>query len=356
MAKTYIALIVALFLFVDGLFFLARKLWLWAALALLLSLGFAIGGPGIDYWHDLYWKVNPPVREAEVTLTNGGSVKNLAQQAEDKGLTVSARRLSQALTQSKVDRVLRPGTYQLKAGSSKNLVEQLRNQKPQLLNITLLPGALPFLPWGEKWSKQEQLKAMADDNLWPSELLPRISTDPLSRAAFLSPETYSVVAIDLEEATQEAAHHWFKTFEEKIEALTPEDLHQAAVVASLVQREGQVTDEFPKIAGVIYNRLRRAMPLQIDASVVYAWRLKGEELKRVLYRHLELDSPYNTYRNVGLPPHPICVPSKEAWEAALNPEHHDYLYYVASEGGRHTFSRTEAEHAKAVADYRKRRK
>ena len=71
------------------------------------------------------------------------------------------------------------------------------------------------------------------------------------------------------------------------------------------------------------------MPLQIDATVVYAWKREGEVLQRVLYKHLEVESPYNTYKKLGLPPTAICVPSKASWEAALVPEKTEYLYYVA---------------------------
>ena len=94
------------------------------------------------------------------------------------------------------------------------------------------------------------------------------------------------------------------------------------------------------------------MLLQIDATVVYAWRLKGRKLTRVLNKDLEVDSPYNTYKYQGLPPRPICVPGIEAWGAALDPEFNDYLYYVAGRDGYHHFSKTFSEHKANIRQIR----
>ncbi|MDR7386970.1 MAG: endolytic transglycosylase MltG [Armatimonadota bacterium] len=120
--------------------------------------------------------------------------------------------------------------------------------------------------------------------------------------------------------------------------------YQVVTVASLVEREARRDAERPRIAGVLYNRLRRGMPLQVDATVLYAL---GEHKERVLYRDLEVDSPYNTYRRTGLPPGPIANPGLESLRAAMQPETHEYLYYVARPDGTHVFSRTLAEHERA---------
>lgn len=123
--------------------------------------------------------------------------------------------------------------------------------------------------------------------------------------------------------------------------LTP---HEVVTLASLVEREARWDFERPRIAGVLYNRLRRGMPLQVDATVLYAL---GRHKERVLYRDLEVDSPYNTYRRTGLPPGPIANPGLASLRAALLPEAHDYLYYVARSDGTHLFTRTLAEHERA---------
>ncbi|SDW65366.1 UPF0755 protein [Marininema mesophilum] len=110
-------------------------------------------------------------------------------------------------------------------------------------------------------------------------------------------------------------------------------------IASLVEREGQVKAELPRISGVIYNRMKRKMPLQVDASVQYA---RGKHTSRLLYKDLKVKSPYNTYKVKGLPPGPIASPGKSAMNAAIRPEKNQYLYYVTKKDGtrEHYFART----------------
>ncbi|GGE13506.1 aminodeoxychorismate lyase [Marinithermofilum abyssi] len=124
-------------------------------------------------------------------------------------------------------------------------------------------------------------------------------------------------------------------------------LDQLVNVASIVEREGQVKEELPKIAGVIYNRLDQDMRLQVDATVQYAL---GEHKNRVLYSDLEKQSPYNTYLHTGLPPGPISNPGEDALLAALEPEQHQYLYYVTKKDGsqEHYFAKTFQEHRRYI--------
>jgi len=110
--------------------------------------------------------------------------------------------------------------------------------------------------------------------------------------------------------------------------------YQLVTVASLIEKEAARPEEGPLVASVIYNRLRRDMPLQIDASVHYALDKQGEELSLA---DLEVDSPYNTYENTGLPPGPICSPSRQSLEAAISPAQTNYLYYVLKSNGKEHF-------------------
>jgi UPF0755 protein len=126
-------------------------------------------------------------------------------------------------------------------------------------------------------------------------------------------------------------------------------VHEVLTIASMIEREAAVADERPVIAGVIYNRLRRGMPLQIDATVLYAL---GRHKPELTLRDLEIDSPYNTYRRTGLPPGPICSPGLASIRAAADPKDVPYLFYVLKPDGRHHFSRTLAEHDAAVRRYR----
>jgi UPF0755 protein len=123
--------------------------------------------------------------------------------------------------------------------------------------------------------------------------------------------------------------------------------YEALIVASLIQREAGTDADRPLIASVIYNRLEAGIPLQIDATVVYAL---GESPGRVLAEHLEIDSPWNTYRIEGLPPTPIGNAQIESIEAAADPAETDYLFYVlVSPDGSHGFSRTYEEHQDKIA-------
>jgi UPF0755 protein len=126
-------------------------------------------------------------------------------------------------------------------------------------------------------------------------------------------------------------------------------LHQLVTIASMVEREARVPDERPIVAGVIYNRLRRGMRLEIDATVLYAL---GEHRPVVTFADLEVDSPYNTYRRDGLPPGPIANPGTASIAAAAAPAEVPYVYYVLRPDGRHHFSRTYQEHLDAVRRYR----
>lgn len=143
-----------------------------------------------------------------------------------------------------------------------------------------------------------------------------------------------------------------QNFHEKVVDGLSDDVHASSlpldkvvIVASLIEREARVPEDRPLISAVIYNRLEHHMPLQIDASVLYAL---GHHKQKVLLADLGVDSPYNTYRHPGLPPGPICSPGLDSIKAALRPARADYLYYVARADGHHIFSATLAEHNAAV--------
>jgi len=131
-------------------------------------------------------------------------------------------------------------------------------------------------------------------------------------------------------------------------------LHELVTVASLIEDEAKIESERPVIAQVVYNRLAENMPLQFCSSVIYAW---GGDLTEVLNEHLEIDSPYNTYINTGLPPGPISSPGYNSLNAAANPDTScDYLFFVANDvtgDGSHVFARTFEEHEKNIAQYQR---
>lgn len=131
--------------------------------------------------------------------------------------------------------------------------------------------------------------------------------------------------------------------------LTPVEI---AILASIVEEEATFADEYATIAGLYLNRLKKGMPLQADPTVKFA--VGDFSLRRILFRHLEVESPYNTYQHTGLPPGPIRIPSIRAIDATLSPQQHHYLFMCAKEdlSGRHNFATTNAQHERNAAAYR----
>jgi UPF0755 protein len=126
-----------------------------------------------------------------------------------------------------------------------------------------------------------------------------------------------------------------------------------------VQKETAKIDERPRVAGVYLNRYKNAIKLDADPTVIYAKKLVENDfnqvIKQVLYKHLEIDSKYNTYKYSTLPPGPIVTPDITAIDAVLNPEKHDYYYFVADveNFGYHKFAKTLAQHNANAAAYRR---
>ncbi|MGB6152668.1 MAG: endolytic transglycosylase MltG, partial [Pricia sp.] len=147
--------------------------------------------------------------------------------------------------------------------------------------------------------------------------------------------------------------------EKRLEQAKALNLTPAEVVslAAIVHKETAKVDERPRVAGVYLNRIRKGIKLQADPTVIYAIKKETGNydtiIKRVLYKDLEMDSPYNTYKNAGIPPGPIFMPDITAIDAVLNAEKHDYLYFVANveNFGYHMFAKTLAQHNRNKAQY-----
>jgi UPF0755 protein len=147
------------------------------------------------------------------------------------------------------------------------------------------------------------------------------------------------------------SRRFYRLYQHQI-AASGSSLHQIVTIASLIEREAKTQEDRPRIAGVLENRLKKSMKLEIDATVLYAL---GHHKQRVYYRDLLVDSPYNTYRHAGLPPGPIASPGESSLKAALAPEKNDFYYYVASRSGSHYFTRTLKEHEAAARQARSER-
>ncbi len=195
-------------------------------------------------------------------------------------------------------------------------------------------------------------KAFADE-----EFCSHYGYDTATIVAMFIPNTYDIywnVTLDrfMERMQKENKRFWSDTRLEKAKAmgLTPVEV---ATMASIVDEETANNGEKPMIAGMYYNRLKSGMPLQADPTVKFAWKDFG--LRRIYRKHLGINSPYNTYRNTGLPPGPIKIASVKGIDAVLNHTPHDYLYMCAKEdfSGTHNFARTYSEHLANAAKYSK---
>lgn len=169
---------------------------------------------------------------------------------------------------------------------------------------------------------------------------------------YLFPDTYKVTATTTEREIIDMmlarfAREATPEFRQKAQKLGL-TLHQAVILASIVEREAKVDKERPKVAAVFLNRMKKGWKLESCATVQYAL---GQPKARLLNKDLQIDSPYNTYKYSGLPPTPIASPGRASLQAAVNPANVDYLFFVVSQDGRHVFSRTLAEHNRAKAKY-----
>ncbi|NCD43124.1 MAG: endolytic transglycosylase MltG, partial [Bacteroidia bacterium] len=237
---------------------------------------------------------------------------------------------------------IEPGHYEIARGVSNN----------ELINRLISGDQTPVRVTFNSIRTPEYLAAVLAWQLMPDSMdfihffhdtaaLIKTGIHPDSLVAVLLPDTYefywtATPEIFLQRMQKEAKNYWASRRElARKQNLTP---WQVITLASIIEKETQKNDEKPVIAGVYLNRLRKNIKLQADPTVVYA--VGDFKLRRVLKAHTKTDHPYNTYKYAGLPPGPICVPSKTSIEAVLQPEKHNYLYFCAKEdmSGYHNFA------------------
>jgi UPF0755 protein len=178
-----------------------------------------------------------------------------------------------------------------------------------------------------------------------------------SLEGYLMPDTYNFYwQTDEMEVVQRMVHGFKDFFVDSLKQRLREShmtLNQLVTLASIVEGESGIDAELPTIAGVYLNRLRRNMKLEADPTIQY---ILPHGPRRLRFSDLRVKSPYNTYLNYGLPPGPVDNPGKESLLSVLYPEKHQYLYFVATGVGGHRFSKTYAEHQRAIRMYKKVRR
>ncbi|WP_116473118.1 endolytic transglycosylase MltG [Zobellella maritima] len=312
---------------------------------------FGLLGFGAQQWYQLE---NMPVALQEEPLFvvgRGETSSQLINRLSAEPVAALSRRLWLRLSPELT--AVRQGTYQLSPGMSvREALTKFVNGDIYRLQVTLVEG-LRFQDWQSRLSEAEYLNVELTD-LDEAELLARLGSERSKLEGLFLPETYSYTPGDTDIAILERAYREMQDFLAKAWAERAPDLpiktpYEALILASIIEKETGIAEERPMIASVFVNRLRRGMRLQTDPTVIYG--LGDEYQGDIRKRHLQTHTPYNTYMIDGLPPTPIAMPSKEAILATLQPAEGDYYYFVAMGEGRHFFSKTLAEHNKAVRRY-----
>lgn len=289
--------------------------------------------------------------EIQVTIPRGANANQIANILQQAGVVHNAKSLSKYMVKYELDKNIQFGTYKLQRASVKNIAYQLMTKQPARIKFTIIPGTalcdLENMFERSHGQKNALYEAMSDETNFPKKIRALLPKDVKSRFTFLFPDTYySNDADDLaDEVVRLASIEWTKRVLPLLEErhLTNR-VHKLAVLASIVELEALFDDERPMVAGVLHNRLSRGKPMQCCVTVVYAWKIIGVEKKRLSYKDVTINSPYNTYKNKGLPPMAICVPSLPSWKAAISPCKTDYLYFYSKPDGHTLFARTYEEH------------
>ena len=257
-----------------------------------------------------------------------------------------------------LDGGIEPGAYTFEEGM--NVIEAVRTLKfgsDNSVCLTIKNARTPEILAGKIARQIEADSVAVVAALRDEALIEEMGFD--SAEAMFSiflPNSYDVYADISPEALvrrmkQESDKYWSDAERQKLLARVELTPFEVMTLASIVHEETNARDEMARVAGVYINRLRIGMPLQADPTLKYA---AGDfAIKRVLDRHKEIESPYNTYMYAGLPPTPIAMPDMAAVEGVLNYEDHDYLYFCARPemDGRHNFAKTLAEHNRNADAY-----
>jgi len=294
-----------------------------------------------------------------VEVPEGASARSIGNALEDVGV-VTQQDLEEVVEREGIAAQLKPGTYNLQTGMSPEAVAARLLAGPDVVakSVIILEGvtvaaAIQSLADQTRYSTEEFAEPLRSQRVitpyLPAEL-PE-GADSLTRyEGLLYPARYEITDDTtpqriLQMMADELVHRMRALDLARLEDLEISP-YEALIVASLIQREAGVEEDRPLIASVVHNRIEQGMPLQIDATVVYAL---GGSPGRVLAKHLKIESPWNTYLFRGLPPTPIGTVQIESLVAALNPAETDFLFYVlVAEDGSHGFSETYEEHQAKV--------
>jgi len=330
------------------------------ALGLLLLVASLGGGwLWIDYRDFERTPLQLPANGAIYVLPPGGSAGSLAGDLVAAGY-LPARRAPylrwMAWTSGRAGQ-LKAGEYRLVPGlTASELLDLLVSGKVVQYPLTIVEG-WTFRQLRAAMREHEALRRTLEglDDAAVMALIGRPGEHPEGR---FFPDTYhfprgTTDADFLARAHKRMATVLDEAWRARVAGLPLKDPYQALVLASIVEKESSIAAERPQIAGVFVRRLQKGMKLQADPTVIYGL---GEGFDGNLRRSdLEADTPYNSYTRTGLPPTPICLPSRAAIQAAVSPAGGSELYFVAKGDGSHHFSASLDEHQRAVNQYQRKR-
>ncbi len=334
-----------------------KRFWRCGCCCLLPTL--LVAGLGLLWFTYQLMPASESPRATKVVIPSGSTPREIARQLHRQGLIRSEIAFLWRALRTKNMNAMKSGGYELSPDMTlAQIIDRLTRggQDVTELAVTIPEGytlrqIANTLEGKGVIRNDEAFARVASSNMNTLDMPFEVKAKTLE--GYLYPETYRFPpGTESERAAETMLETFDREFYQPYRAeirKTGHSLHDLVTIASLVEREARVPQDRARIAGVIENRLRKGMRLEIDATVLYAL---GHHKNRVLYRDLNVDSPYNTYRNKGLPPGPIASPGKEALLAALRPEKHGFLFYVAKPDGSHAFSRTMAEHNRHVANFR----
>jgi len=329
--------------------FLKNKPVKWVALVfavLLVYLGYTLFFPNIS----------PSKGEkAYLCIPENSSFDDVVSRLKDNASVYNSFSFRQAATLLRYKKV-KAGRYEISGAMSNfSLIRKLRSGRQIPVKLTFnnirtkeqLAGRLA----GQLMTDSTSILKLLNDSAY----LAKFQLDSNTSVALFIPNTYEVFwninAYQLfDRMYKEYQRFWTPERIAKADAI-PLTQVQVATLASIVEEESNSRTDRPMVAGLYINRLKAGMPLQADPTIKFA--LKNFELKRILFEHLRVKSPYNTYKNEGLPPGPIRVASPAGIDAVLNYVHHDYMYMCANAtlNGMHEFAATYNEHEANAKKY-----
>jgi UPF0755 protein len=291
-----------------------------------------------------------------VTIPAGATLTEVSEVLASQGVIRSPGLFQLYARVRRADRKLKAGNYQLTVGSSMaSALRSLTRGAVETLAITIPEGfqlqqMAPRIAEITGSSQDEIVAALAAPGLSAEYSLPGPGME-----GYLFPDTYRFArGVPLEKIIETMVGRYRDLWTPHRLALLEESgmtEQEVVTLASIVQAEARHIEEMPRISGVYRNRLEAGWLLQADPTVLYAL---GGYRARLLYAAIDSveDNPYNTYANRGLPPGPIASPGQDAIDAALSPEVHDFMYFVAWPDGSHIFTRSLAEHNEAKNEAR----